>query len=258
MCLLLIAYKVHPQYPIVLAANRDEYHSRPALTARFWDDKPFLLSGKDLQAGGTWLGITKGGRIAAITNYHEEAITDPTLFSRGSLVADFLCSDVSPRSYANSITHNGLHYGGFSIIFGTVEKLFYCSNRKSDYETCQPGIHGLSNRLLNDNAFKIRKGRDIMKSLLAERDSLSPDDLFSVLNDPEHAPGSELSSHCGTAEDERFYSSIFIRGEEYGTRCSTVILLDRGGHVLFAERSFSPDGKPINTVQYKFTLTPAS
>ena len=237
---------------MVLAANRDEFHARPASVAGFWEDEPFVLAGRDLQAGGTWLGITKEGRLAAVTNYHEAAAINSSLLSRGALVSDFLRREIEPRSYADILSDNGNWYGGFSIVFGTMGDLYYYSNRREGYELIEPGIHGLSNRVLNDDAFKVRKGRESMKDVLAN-DSVSADDLFFLLDDREQAPGSDISSQIGT-EEERFSSSMFIVGKEYGTRCSTVILIDKEGNVFFSERGFSAKGEQAETVEYEFRV----
>ncbi len=237
---------------MVLAANRDEFHARPSSVAGFWEDEPFVLAGRDLQAGGTWLGITKEGRIAAVTNYHEATAINSSLLSRGALVSDFLRRDIEPRSYADLLADNGKWYGGFNIVFGTMGDLYYCSNRSEGYEPLEPGIHGLSNRVLNDDAFKVRKGRESMKDILA-KESVSADDLFSLLDDRDQEPGPEISSQIGMEED-RFYSPIFVAGKEYGTRCSTVILIDKEGHVFFSERGFSSEGEQTETVEYEFRV----
>jgi uncharacterized protein with NRDE domain len=220
--------------------------------AGFWEDEPFVLAGRDLQSGGTWLGITKEGRIAAVTNYHETIAINSSLLSRGALVSDFLRRDIEPRSYADILADNGKWYGGFNIVFGTMGDFYYCSNRREGYELLEPGIHGLSNRVLNDDAFKVRKGRELMKCLLS-KGSVSADDLFSLLDDRDQEPGLKISSRTGT-EEERFYSPMFIAGKKYGTRCSTVILIDKEGNVFFSEREFSSEGEQTETVEYEFRV----
>ncbi|UCG78591.1 MAG: NRDE family protein [Nitrospirota bacterium] len=253
MCLLLISYRSHPAYDIILAANRDEFHARPTSVARFWKDEPYILAGRDLQAGGTWLGITRQGRIAAVTNYHEAALTDPSLLSRGALVSDYLRREGEPEHYAEIVNGNGKWYGGFNIILGKRDYLYYCSNRKEGYEILKPGIHGLSNGSLNDNSFKVRRGVEQLGEFLSG-ENIRPDDLFTLLSDSERAPDHELQPPVGTIEEERFYSPIFIMGADYGTRSSTVIMIDKEGGVCFSERSFSPGGEHAGTVEYEFRI----
>jgi uncharacterized protein with NRDE domain len=254
MCLLLCSYKSNPDYPLILAANRDELHSRPAAEAQFWNDEPSVLAGRDLQAGGTWLGITKHGRIAAVTNYHDKTLSPLSPKSRGSLVSDFLKSDSTPREYAEHIIQSGHSYQGFTLVFGTVNDQYHNTNSMNEYGQITPGIHGLSNRILNEKSFKVVKGKEDLRSLSAKPDSVSCDALFSLLGDRTRAPAPELTSHDDTSEEEGSYSSIFIVGKESGTRCSTAILIDNKGNVRFSEKTFSPEGIPIKTVQYEFVL----
>ncbi len=254
MCLFLCAYKSHPDYPLIIAANRDEFHARPASEAQYWNDKPSILAGKDLEAGGTWLGITKYGRIAAVTNYHEKKLDPLPPQSRGALVYDFLHSDKSPEDFAEHLISDGSKYQGFTLVFGTVDALFHYSNRSNKYEHIAHGIHGLSNHLFNDNSWKVGKGKESLKNLLSRPDSISPEDLFSLLGDKTRAPRTTSSAHGYETEKEGLYSSIFITGKEFGTRCSTVIIIDNGGSVRFSERTFSPEGSAAKTVEYEFSL----
>ena len=246
MCLLLLAFKRHPGYPLIIAANRDESHSRPASEAHFWNDKPDILAGKDLQAGGTWLGISKHGRFAAVTNYHDETPEPVPPRSRGALVMDFLESDMPSQEYANHILKNGNEYQGFTLVYGTVEDLYYCSNRSNKSEQITPGIHGLSNHLFNNDSYKVRKGKDSLTKLMSGPDKISHENLFSLLLDR------TLEWRSDITEEKSYHSPIFIKGQDFGTRCSTVILVDNNGNIDFSERSFSPEGSPAKTVQYEF------
>lgn len=255
MCLLLCSYKSHPDYPLILAANRDELHARPAAEAQFWTDEPSVLAGRDLQAGGTWLGIAKNGRVAAVTNYHEKTFETLPRKSRGSLVSEFLASDSSPEEYVKNILHNHQDYHGFTLVFGTVNNLYYCSNRTDNVGHITPGIHGLSNRMINENSFKVVKGRETMRGLLSGSDSVSPDDLFALLSDRTRDPDRTFNLHGDTIEEQRRYSSIFVVGKDSGTRCSTAILADKEGNVRFSEKTYSPEGNPIKTVKYEFVLS---
>ncbi len=254
MCLFLCAYKSLPDYPLIIAANRDEFHARPASEAQYWNDKPSMLAGKDLQAGGTWLGITKYGRIAAVTNYHEKKLDPLPPQSRGALVSDFLSSDRPPENFAEHLISDGSKYQGFTLVFGTVDVLFHYSNRSNSHEQIAPGIHGLSNHLFNDNSWKVRKGAAFLKDLLSRPDSISPEDLFTLLSNGTRAPRAESSVHDYETEKEGLYSSIFITGKEFGTRCSTAIVIDNKGNVRFSERTFSPEGLTLKTVEYEFSV----
>jgi uncharacterized protein with NRDE domain len=252
---MLCAHKSHPDYPLIIAANRDEFHARPASEANYWNDEPSILAGRDLQAGGTWLGITKYGRIAAVTNYHEQTLNPLPPQSRGALVSDFLRSDAPPQEYAEHLILNGSDYQGFTLVFGKVGALFHYSNRSNKCEQVAPGIHGLSNHLFNDNSWKVRKGGASLKDLLSRPDSISPEDLLTLLSDRTRAPSAALSVHGYETEKEGMYSSIFITGKEFGTRCSTAIVIDNRGNVRFSERTFSPEGLTVKTVEYEFMLT---
>lgn len=252
MCLLLIARRTHEHYPLVLAANRDELYSRPSAVAGFWEDDPGILAGRDLQAGGTWLGITKDGRIAAVTNYHDTTEINSSLLSRGALVSDFLRRGIEPHLYADILLESGKCYSGFNIVFGTMSDLYYCSNRHTGNERLEPGVYGLSNDVLDDDSYKVNKGKEALKALL-EKNTLSADDIFSLLYDREQPQYFPLSPDTGM-EIERFSSPVFVAGREYGTRCSTVIIIDREGTVFFSERGFSAAGEQTGTVEYTFSI----
>jgi uncharacterized protein with NRDE domain len=252
MCLLLIAHRLHTHYPLIVAANRDELHTRPSAAAGFWEDEPEVLAGRDLQAGGTWLGITREGRVAAVTNYHETTEISPSLLSRGALVSDFLRRDIEPHLYADILLENGKWYGGFNIVFGTIYDLYYCSNRHPGYERLEPGAYGLSNDVLDDDSYKVNRGKEALKAIL-EQGTVAADDLFSLLYDREQPKDFPPSPGIGI-ENERFSSPMFIADKEYGTRCSTVILVDREGTVFFSERGFSAEGEQTGTAEYTFNI----
>ncbi len=246
MCLLLIAINHHPYYPLVIAANRDELHTRSASEAEFWDNNPAILAGKDLQAGGTWLGISKQGRFAAVTNYQEQITKPRPPRSRGELVITFLESNLTSEAYAGHVLKNGNEYQGFTLVFGTIDDLHYCSNRSDTSEQLTPGIHGLSNHLFNDDSYKVSKGKDALDKLLSGPDNISHEDLFTLLQDR------TLKWQGNFNEDKNRMSPIFINEQDFGTRCSTVILVTSTGNIHFLERTFARDGVPVRTVQYEF------
>ncbi len=236
MCLIAIAYKAHPHYPLIVAANRDEFRQRPTERAHFWPDAPEILAGRDLRAGGTWLGITRKGRFAAITNYRDMRRTQPDGPSRGALVRDALEHDIDPGTTGE--------YAGFNLLYGTVDSLRYHNNIDGRDEAVTPGIHGLSNAFLDTPWPKVVSAKQRMEALpdLPENELMKG--LFDLLADDAKAPDDLLPDTGLPLELERSVSSIFIQSEGYGTRCSTVLLVDHVGNVYFEEREV-PSGDPV-------------
>lgn len=253
MCLIVFSYRKHPEFNLIFAANRDEFYERPSRPAQFWEDHPYLLAGKDLKGGGTWLGITKSGRFAAITNYRNPDEFGREAPSRGQLVLDFLKSSVDAEEYARDVHDRGASYNGFNLIVGNpTSRLFYVSNQKEDIEEIQPGIHGLSNGLMNTAWPKIRNAREGLRKLI-EHDHLNSADLFELLRDEKRADDQELPNTGIGLEGERQLSPIFIRTRKYGTRNSTVVTVDKNGEVWFHERVYQPFKATIQQEQ-RFTF----
>jgi uncharacterized protein with NRDE domain len=250
MCLILFAWKAHPEYRLVLAANRDEFHERPALAADFWPQCPDLLAGRDLQAGGTWLGVTRSGRFAAVTNFREPLAPEaPLERSRGELVTDFLTGDRQPLEHADGLRESGPAYRGFSLLAGTPAALAYVSNRQAQALAVAEGCHGLSNHLLDTDWPKVNAGRDRLAQVLGE-DRVDPEGLFDLLTDRGRISG---AMPAGADNDEirrHLMNHYFIVSPEYGTRSSTVLLIDRVGGVTFVERRFAPDGTETGTSRF--------
>ncbi|MBP8822544.1 MAG: NRDE family protein [Flavobacteriales bacterium] len=229
MCLIALAYKVHPHFPLIVAANRDEFLDRPAEPARFWPESPHLLAGRDLQAGGTWLGVTRAGRFAAITNHRDMRRPHAPGPSRGLLVKHALEQGVNTSSTAA--------FAGFNLIYGTVDHLHYHNNIQPASTPLAPGIHSLSNAFLNTPWPKVEKARRAMEALVGRPDNHLEEGLFALLADEARAGDDQLPDTGLLLEQERAASSIFIRSPHYGTRCSTVLLVDAHGAVHFAERT---------------------
>ena len=254
MCLILFAWQSHPRYRLVLAANRDEFHDRPTAAADYWPDSPDLLAGRDLQAGGTWLGVTRQGRFSAITNYREPANKEPLLeHSRGHLVRDFLLAKTSSVAFADSLQKQGALFRGFNLLLGDTDRLTYISNRNEDMEIVKPGIHGLSNHLLNTDWPKVQQGRERLKTLLDE-DRIDPEALLEVL-----AASSAVSDCPPTDSSNRLVAEnlnrlTFITSPEYGTRSSTVLLQAYDGKSVLVERQFDASGRPSGTQSHEFTI----
>ncbi len=255
MCLIFAAVEAHPNYQIVIAANRDEFYERPTAPASFWPDAPQLLAGRDLRAGGTWLGITRTGRLAALTNYRENMKSiRADAPSRGKLVSDFLLCSESPAAYLERLSQDAHRYNGFSILAGQEAEFYFYSNRGKEIQKLSPGIHGLSNHLLDTPWPKVENGKQVLNRLLA-KEELSVEDLFQFLLDRTVATDESLPNTGIDLELERTLSPIFIASPNYGTRSSTVILLDRYGNVTFMERSFDKGSiEGSSTVKHAFCL----
>jgi len=247
VCLILFAWQSHPRYRLVLAANRDEFHQRPTADADFWEDQPAVLGGRDLQAGGTWLGVSRGGRFAAITNYREPCEPQvPDQFSRGHLVSNFLSACNSPLEHARDVHHRGSAYPGFNLLLGDHNSLAWVSNRSDNVLEIEPGAHGLSNHLLNTDWPKVQAGREQLERLLGH-DNVEPEALFDLLSDRALTPG-QMPEHIEKhLAPERMMKHYFIVSPVYGTRSSTVLLLGNDGRICFSERQFNAEGQATGT-----------
>lgn len=235
MCTLLLAYRAHPRYPLVLLANRDEYYQRPTARASFWEDAPQLFGGRDLLHGGTWLGITTTGRIAALTNYRDPADLVRHGLSRGRLVSGFLKGAGEAEEYLECLKEAG-PFGGYNLLVGMPRRLHCYSSKTDEAVLLEPGIHGLSNRLLNTPWPKVVRGKQALKHALTAGE---PDleGLFAILSDRTRPPDDQLPDTGVGLELERLLSPIFIESERYGTRSSSVLMVRHDGEARFVERS---------------------
>jgi uncharacterized protein with NRDE domain len=222
MCLILLAWRVREDLPFIVAANRDEFHSRPASSAAFWTDRPAILAGRDLQAQGTWMGVSRAGKFAAVTNYR--GAREPSAAeSRGALVTRYLENGEAPGHYMENVARRAQAYSGFNLLAADDAELWWMSNRGGEPRRLEPGIYGLGNALLDSPEVEPAKERF--------RQALEPasvDALFTMLAEAK------------------------ILNPQYGTRCSTVLLRRREGQVRYAERSYVLDGSEQDTVQFEF------
>ena len=250
MCLIVFAWKAHPAYSLVLAANRDEFFSRPSMPLDYWDDLSDVLGGRDLQKGGSWLAANVDGRWAAVTNFRDGRASPPSGLSRGQLVRDYVASSEQAEDYALGVARPLADYPGCNLLIGDADSLFFVSNR---YEVVcaeqaaevAPGLHGLSNHLLDTPWPKVERGKRTMQRLLDVDSSALVDRLFDFLADRAPARDDELPSTGVPYEWERTLSAPFIVADGYGTRASTVVLIAHDGTVAMHERSFGVGGSEI-------------
>ena len=257
MCLALLAQDAHPRFAVVIAANRDEHHARPALPAAWWDEG--WLAGRDLEAGGTWLGVTRIGRWALITNIREPDRRDPGAPSRGKLVTRVLADLVAPAQSVAMIVSDAAAYNGFNLLGGDTTSACWGSNRTATSRVLAPGVHGISNAVLDATWPKVARTKAALGAWCA-RDADDFETLFAVLSDRTRAPDNDLPATGVPLEWERLLSSPFIVGEGYGygTRSSTVCAIGRDGHARFIERMFDPAGRQTGEADFRFALDPAA
>ncbi|USK71427.1 NRDE family protein [Peribacillus asahii] len=237
MCLINFAYKMDSRYDLVVAANRDEFYERPTAQASFWEDASHVLAGRDLEKMGTWMGVTKQGRFAALTNYRDPDNESGNMRSRGELVGQFLIGDSQPQQYVQMIQQHRDQYPGFNLIVGDGSSLYYYSNIENEIRLLKPGLYGLSNHLLDTPWPKVRKGKEGLERCLKGSTETLKDCLFSSLQYADPAPDEELPSTGVSLEWERKLSPLFIQTPDYGTRSSTVLFMT-DKNVRFVERMF--------------------
>ncbi len=240
MCLILMAYEMKPEYPLIVAANRDEFYRRPTRAAHYWEDAPHLLGGRDLQSRGTWMGISQTGRFAALTNYRDPANVKPDAPSRGELVKGLLVHDRPVAEGLRRIQPEGERYNGFNLIAGDERRFYYYSNRGNDIEPLFPGIYGLSNHLLDTPWPKVERSLFRFREEIRKK-AIDVESLFEILGDRTQPPDELLPETGMGLEWERILSPAFIVSQTYGTRSSTVILKKESGRWDFHERTFIPD-----------------
>lgn len=241
MCLILFSYQQHPEYPLIIAANRDEFYARPALRAGYWPDAPDILAGRDLEHGGTWLGVTRTGRFAALTNYRDPLHEQTNVLSRGHLTMGYLNSALSPQEYIMKIRPDAGSYNGFNLLVGDAAGLWYYSNKSDQYFAVSPGLHGLSNHLLDSAWPKVERGKQLLSQALT-----GPVDeraLLAVLADDRRPDDSRLPDTGVGLELERILSPICIATDGYGTRAQSVVIFQRDGLIRFYERSRAESGE---------------
>ena len=242
MCLVLFSYDPDGRRPLVVAANRDEFYARPARSAHYWDEAPTVFAGRDLSAGGSWLGVTASGRFATVTNFAEEAADEVAPQSRGALVGDFLTGTATAHDLAHHV--QGAQYKGFNLLLYDGERLVYTSNRGIT-EDLDAGVYGLANAELGATWPKVESGRG---ALTAARERADPRALIDLLHDETQPPDDLLPRRGRPIELERRVAPCFIRGEEYGTRASTAVIFENG-EIRFAEQNYGPGGAELDALE---------
>ena len=256
MCLIAFAWKVLPDYPLIVAANRDEWQDRPAAPAAWWSDHPNVLAGRDLKAGGTWLGITRNGRFAALTNFRDPSDRKTDAPSRGQLVSDFLIGTMSARDYLLALRERAGKFQGFNLLAGDRNSLHYFSSRIGEIIKVPPGIHAFSNHTLNEPWPKVEKAKSALGAALQGEMPWKARQMaiYALLSDTTRAPDDALPDTGVGLEWERMLSSAMIVGEKYGTRCSTLVQMRATSEIHFAERSLDARGIVMQTASYDFSL----
>ena len=255
MCLIAFAYDAHPDYRLLLAANRDEFYERPTAPLDYWQNHPNILAGRDLQQGGTWMGISASGRMAAITNYRDPQNLKAGAPSRGHLVSDYLLGSMPPEQYLESISPSAQRFNGFNLIVGDTVDLFYFSNYGQAIEKVKPGIHGLSNHLLDSSWPKVEQSKRRLEALLRADKKISEVSLWKLLQDQTVAPDDRLPNTGVDRAWERALSPIFITSPTYGTRSSSVLSLDRNNRISISEITWqSAKPTPCEAFRRNFTI----
>jgi uncharacterized protein with NRDE domain len=248
MCLLVLAWNAHPRYRLVIAANRDEYHDRPAAALAHWTSPPDILAGRDLRAGGTWLGIDRHRRFGVVTNFRDLLRGGPQAPSRGDLIPSYLAGEAPAKDYLAALEPRAANYGGFNLLLADPQSLWYASNRNSPFaRALSAGVHGLSNERLDTPWPKLRRVRRGFEDWLRDGPAAEGGALFALLSDREPA----IDEGTVPGEWDRILSSPFVLNESYGTRCSTIVAIEPAGGCYLAERRFDRGGVCTGEAEYR-------
>jgi uncharacterized protein with NRDE domain len=253
MCLIVLAWQAHPDYRLVVAANRDEFRARSSSPAHWWTDVPNVLAGRDLEAGGTWMGITRQGRFAALTNYRDPSGHRPGAPSRGTLVRDCLSGGTDTETTLRALATVSGQYVGFNLFMSDGRTLGIHESSTAAVRTLEPGIYGLSNHVLDTDWPKLRRARSRFAEALQTLPEAGP--MLELLRDSTPAPDHDLPRTGVSLEWERMLSPVFIDAPDYGTRCSSLILVGHDGHTRFTEWTWNDEGALHSEVEHQFRST---
>ena len=250
MCLILVAWRVHSQFPCVVAANRDEFFGRPTAEADWWPGRAGILAGRDLQAGGTWLGVTRGGRFAALTNFRDPVAVVTAAPSRGALVTGFLEADWPTGAGLGEVARRGAGCNPFNILCSDGAELGVYESTTGSTRILGPGLYALSNHLLDTPWPKVTQAKSRLAEALNDLPKAAA--MLDLLRDAEPATDEDLPRTGVSLEMERMLSSAFIHGESYGTRCSTIMTTDAEGTIAFSEWTWDEEGALAGMARYHF------
>ncbi len=253
MCLIFLSYKQNKEYPLIVLANRDEFYKRPTQSAHYWEENQNILAGRDLEGGGTWMGITKNGYMSMLTNYRDIANIKPNAPTRGKLVSDYLHGEFNPKEYLVALSKTGSSYNGYSLINGHFNDPWYYSNYDKKVVQLGTGLYGLSNALLDSKWPKIESGKMALAPLIS-KEKIDREELFDLMINPDLAKDQDLPQTGLPLEKERAISSMFINIEGYGTRCTTLIMVDKHGKVDFTERQYENGQATGEENQFSFQV----
>jgi len=244
VCLLVLAWHAHPRFKLIVAANRDEYHDRPTAPLAKWPEPSAIVGGRDLRAGGAWLAVDTRSRFGVITNFREMQRPSPDAPSRGSLIPSYLSHEADAAPYLTALEPNAKRFSGFNLLLADQQELWYATNRGEGFiRRLQPGVHGLSNQFLDTPWPKLLRVRRQFATWLSEATQPGTSELFAMLGDRTQVTSDEDLPQTGLSiEQERMLSSPFVVDEGYGTRCSTVVMMETSGATLIAERRFDSNG----------------
>jgi uncharacterized protein with NRDE domain len=252
MCLLVLAWQAHPRYRLIVAANRDEFHERPTAPLAQWPAPENILAGRDLRANGTWLGLDRRRHFGVITNFRELQRPRPEALSRGALIPRYLEGEASAGTYLSQLAPEAPRYSAFNLLLTDGDSLWYASNRAERFaRPLPPGVYGLSNQFLDTPWPKLRRVRRRFDAWLSDPANASASELFALLDDRATATADEELPQTGIPPEwERVLSAPFVLNPDYGTRCSTVLLLESSGAGYLAERRFDPSGNSIGATEF--------
>ena len=253
MCLIFLSFNQHPDYPLIIAANRDEFYDRPASSIGLWPEYPNILAGKDLTGGGTWFGVTKSGYFAMLTNYRDMANIKANAPTRGKLVLDYLAGEFDASNYLLALDASASLYNGYNIILGTLNDPWYYSNQNHELFRLGTGLYGLSNALLDTKWPKVETGKDKFKQII-EGESLDFEALFSFMYDKTLAPDDKLPDTGIGYEKEKLLSSMFIELPGYGTRNTTLLVRDKDDNVQIIERTYTQPDDSTSELKFEFSI----
>lgn len=250
MCLIVLGRNIHPKYELILVANRDEFYARPTQVAHYWNGQSKLLAGKDLEAGGTWIGINRYGNLAAVTNYRDPINHQKNKESRGEIPVNFLEMDTTPADYIKQLKSNATKYNGFNLLALSKETLIHYNNQKDEENVIDDGIHAISNATLDTPWPKVTRAKEMFMSII--EGDFTHDELISMMGDTQTADPEDLPETGISKDLERAVSAMCIRTEKYGTCSTTAITISKTGGIEFTEKSYPVGERIEGIVRFSF------